>query len=156
MASPRLNGGRWSDPGKWYVITTVTRERIPFLTDPALAQATAAQIQSIAIDAAETHAWVVMPEHLHWMIQLGSTVGLSQLIQMFKSKSAIAINRLRGSSGTVWQPGFYDHRLRNDEDFAAQARYIVANPVRRGIVQRIEEYPHWWCRWIANGADMAM
>ena len=75
-------------------------------------------------------------------------------MQAFKSRTARAINAANGSCGPVWQSGFYDHRLRSDEDLHAQARYIVANPLRQGLVERLQDYPFWWCRWIARQADL--
>jgi len=48
----------------------------------------------------------------------------------------------------VWQPGFHDHALRKEEDVRAVARYVVANPLRAGLVQRIGDYPHWNAIWL--------
>ncbi|MGE4072819.1 MAG: transposase [Lysobacterales bacterium] len=154
MASPRLLHGRQSQVGLWYVITTVSLGRIPVFASAQAAQLVAEEIRRVPQNFAESHAWVVMPDHLHWMIELRSGIDLSRLVQGLKSRSAIAVNRSRGQSGPIWQPGFYDHQLRADEDFRAQARYIVANPLRRGLVARIEDYPHLWCRWIAGMADL--
>ena len=154
MASPRLLVGRRSEPGHWYVITTVSRDRIPMFTQRSLAHAVIDQIKGVEDDLAETHAWVVMPDHLHWLMQLNDAERLDRLVQRVKSKSAIAVNRLRSSSGPVWQAGYFDHRLRADEDLKSQARYVVTNPVRRGLVTRIEDYSHWWYRWIKSSADL--
>ena len=94
-----------------------------------------------------------MPEHVHWLLCLQSTT-LSRCVQVFKSRTARAINLARGTTGKVWQAGFYDHQVRNDEDLRLQARFMVPNPVRRGLVARIEEYPHWWCPWICSTEDL--
>jgi hypothetical protein len=40
-----------------------------------------------------------------------------------------------------WQIDFFDHRLRRDESFREKADYILANPVRVGLVQRAEDWP---------------
>lgn len=47
---------------------------------------------------ADSLAWVVMPDHIHWLLQLNSH-SLSSVVQRVKSKSAIAINRARSCSG---------------------------------------------------------
>ena len=156
MASPRLLTGRRSETGHWYVVTTVTRDRAPIFAQAEYARAVINEIGDVGEASAQTHARVVMPDHLHWMLQLSGDQRLEQLVQRVKSKSAIAINRLRAVSGAVWQAGYFDHRLRADEGFQAQARYLMANPIRRGLVTRIEDYPHWWCRWVHNSADLAM
>ena len=48
----------------------------------------------------------------------------------------------------VFQKGFYDHAVRDDEDLRALARYLVANPVRAGLVDRVNDYPHWDAVWL--------
>lgn len=73
---------------------------------------------------------------------------LSKLVLQLKSRSAIAINKARGTSGPFWQKGFHDHALRKEEDLTATARYIVANPLRAGLVQRVGDYPHWDAIWL--------
>ncbi|MFO1430843.1 MAG: transposase [Candidatus Competibacteraceae bacterium] len=92
-------------------------------------------------------AWVIMPDHLHWLIQLRN-MPLQQLMQGVKSRSAIAINRRLGTDGQVWQKGYYDHALRKEEDIKALARYIVANPLRAGLVTKIGDYPLWDAVWL--------
>lgn len=154
MTNPKLLRGRIPEAGGCYAITTVVHGRRPLLADPALAGIVAAEIfGGTHHEALESLAWVVMPDHVHWLFQLHSG-HLSRCIQVMKSRSARAINAVLGSRGQVWQNGFYDHRLRDDEDLMAQARYIVANPIRRGLTQRIQEYPHWWCKWIARESDL--
>ena len=154
MASPRLLKGRQSLPGHWYVITTVTDARRYLFADPANANVAIEEIDALSESTLNSHAWVLMPDHLHWMFELRDAMSLSRAMQAFKSRSAVRINRLRRMIEPVWQAGYHDHRLRDTEDFIAQARYIVANPLRRGLVQRIEDYPHWWCRWIRGSEDL--
>ena len=48
----------------------------------------------------------------------------------------------------VWQKGFHDHAIRRDEDIKAVARYIIANPLRAGMVDRIGDYPFWDAVWL--------
>jgi putative transposase len=56
------------------------------------------------------------------------------------------LSRAAGPSGTdsapFWQPGFFDHLLRNDESYAAKWNYVVQNPVRRGLVAEPEKWPY--------------
>jgi len=51
---------------------------------------------------------------------------------------------LAAKAGVRWQTDFFDHRLRHDESFAEKAAYILANPVRAGLVTRWEDWPHRW------------
>ena len=96
---------------------------------------------------AESLAWVVMPDHFHWLciLRQGS---LARLIQRVKSRSAIALNRATRRNSALWQPGYHDHGLRDDEDVKDIARYIVANPIRAGLVTKLGDYPLWDAVWL--------
>jgi REP element-mobilizing transposase RayT len=94
-----------------------------------------------------TWAFVVMPDHLHWLVALKET-DLARLVLRVKSRSTIEINRFLGRSVRMWQKGFHDHAIREEEDLRAVARYVVANPVRAGLVQSVRNYSHWDARWL--------
>ncbi len=53
-------------------------------------------------------------------------------------------NRLAelGVDAPVWQRGYHDHALRDDEDYSVRIQYLIDNPVRAGLVERIEDYPY--------------
>jgi hypothetical protein len=42
----------------------------------------------------------------------------------------------------LWQPGFFDHLLRNDESYARKWEYVRENPVRAGLVAERDQWPH--------------
>ena len=138
-----LRKGRFSEPGRIYVITMVTRERRLVFADFSSARMVVQVMMGHEERGfAKTLCFVVMPDHIHWLMQLGSIKNLSATVQSFKSMISRAIGR------SVFQKGFYDHGVRRDEDVKAIARYIVANPLRAGLVERIEEYPHWDAVWM--------
>ncbi len=148
MPSPKLRKGRHSVQGAIYAVTVVTHHRQALFRDAALAEIVRGQVHRSDLEGgSQTHAWVAMPDHLHWLFTLDHGE-LSACLRRFKSRSARAMNRARGQSGAIWQPGFYDHCLRHDEDLLIQARYILANPVRAGLVTDVREYPHWGCQWV--------
>ena len=91
--------------------------------------------------------WVVMPDHLHLLLQLGKS-DLSLVVRQLKSRSALELNREIGRLGPFWFPGFHDHALRKEEDLKGVARYIVANPLRTGLVKRLADYPYWNAVWL--------
>lgn len=93
-------------------------------------------------------AWVLMPDHVHWLIRLGKDGDLSGLVNRLKSASARAVNRELCRDGPVWARAFHDHALRADEDLRRSARYVIANPVRARLVERIGEYPLWNAVWV--------
>lgn len=69
-------------------------------------------------------------------------------MQRIKGRSAISINRVLGSQGQLWQKGFHDRAIRKEEDLQAIARYVVANPLRAGLVDKIGDYPLWDAIWL--------
>lgn len=143
-----LRKGRWSEPGRLYLVTAVTAGRTPLFSDVGIGRLLVLELKHAAeCQFATSLAWVVMPDHLHWLISPESEC-LSRIIQRVKSRSAIAINRALNTSGPVWQRGFHDRAVRNDEDIRAIARYVVANPLRAGLVDRIGNYPLWDANWL--------
>ena len=99
-------------------------------------------------EAVDSFAWVVMPDHVHWLFQLGDQLDLSSTIKLFKARSAHRVNRFLHRQGSLWQKAFYDHALRQDEDMRDIARYIVSNPLRAGLVEHIGDYPLWDAVWL--------
>ena len=143
-----LRKGRFSQTGLFYLITTVTEQRQPVFRDLWNARLLIRELREAdALGWSTTWAFVVMPDHLHWLAELGDSE-LSRLVLRVKSCSAIAVNRALGRSGRLWQKGFHDHALRREEDLQAIARYIVANPLRAGLVTSVRDYPHWDARWL--------
>ncbi len=153
MSSAKLRRGRYSVALATYAVTVVLRHRDPLFVRDPVAVATRECLRMCDKEGiSRTHAWVLMPDHLHWLFELREG-SLSRCLCRFKSRSASAVNQLLNTHGPVWQPGFYDHRVRVEEDIRRQARYIIANPIRACLVTELHEYPHWGCRWIAHDND---
>jgi REP element-mobilizing transposase RayT len=95
-----------------------------------------------------TLAFVVMPDHLHWLVQLVGRRSLSVSVNTAKSFAARTINKHIQCAGRIWQKGFYDRAIRRDQDLQAVARYVVANPLRAGLVQSLRDYPLWDAVWV--------
>lgn len=96
---------------------------------------------------ADPICWVLMPDHWHGLIALGERDNLSLVMNRLKSLTRKAVART-GYGGGVWARGFHDHALRKDEDVHAAARYIIANPIRAGLVADPNDYPYWNCAWL--------
>ena len=143
----RLRIGRHSEPGRIYLLTFVTRERMPVFHSWQLGRQVVHVLQR-ETESANTLCYVVMPDHVHWLMQLTGRKALSSVVRTVKAASAMRINLIRGSREPLWQKGFHDHALRGEEDIRALARYVVANPLRAGLVERIGDYPLWDAVWI--------
>lgn len=143
-----LRAGRFSEVGRSYLITTVTSHRRPLFLDLTMSRLLIQEMRQCTLDGlASSLAWVVMPDHLHWLVTLEHG-GLARLVKRFKARSALLINQRRAQRGRVWQPGYHDRAVRSDDNVRAMARYIVANPVRAKLVQRVADYPHWDAVWL--------
>jgi REP element-mobilizing transposase RayT len=118
--------------------------------EPARAASAALAAASAETDA-EILAWVLMPDHAHLLLTLGTRWSLQRLVQRLKSASAREVNRAVGRRGALWARAFHDHALRTEEDLRLVARYIVLNPVRAGLVARCGDYPFWDAAWISHG-----
>ena len=149
MPYSELRKGRYSGVGQIYFVTTTTHNREPTFNSFNIARTLInnMRLTQIKLDIIFL-AWVIMPDHAHWLIQLDGSNSLSKVINHLKGTSARDINRLLNRKGKFWQSNYYDHGLRNDEDLMKIARYIVANPLRANLVKRIEDYPHWDSIWI--------
>jgi REP element-mobilizing transposase RayT len=88
-----------------------------------------------------------MPDHFHWLVELRNSA-LEDLALRVKSHTARNVNKALGRSGKFWQRGFHDRAIRYEEDLQSVARYIVANPVRAGLVRRVQDYPLWDALWV--------
>ncbi len=146
----QLRRGRTSLPNQIYHITTTTFRREKIFADLFAGRKAVESLRRESQSGrCETLCFVVMPDHLHWLMQLCEGGSLSTCVKNVKSHASRGIAPLRGTSGRTWQRGFYDHALRKDEDVLATARYIVANPVRAGLVKKVGDYPLWDAMWIA-------
>ena len=148
MSSPALRIGRWSPTGNVYAITAVTHARRRRFDDETNVDLLIEALRTVERTGRTfSLAWVIMPDHLHWLIELrhGTLAGCMQIL---KSRSGRSIGRRAEANAPIWQPGYYDHALRGDECLRTQAMYIAANPVRAGLATCIGEYPYAWSRWL--------
>ena len=151
MSYDALIKGRHSLQNQVYCITTVTRNRLPLFRDFTTARLLVGELRNMHEHGQVVSlAWVIMPDHLHWMIQLKESWHLCGVVKALKARSARSINRYFCQRGSLWQRAYYDRAARRDEDIRQIARYIVANPLRAGLVDRVGDYPHWDCIWMTG------
>jgi putative transposase len=140
---------RVSLPGHLYHVTTSTRHREPVFAAFHAARVAARQLNNPALlRDSRLMAWVLMPDHLHVLIQLGESDALPAIVARMKSGIAREVNRVCGRTQSLWQVAYFDHLLRAEESVEAVSRYIIENPVRAGLVERVEDYPHWDAYWL--------
>ena len=87
-----------------------------------------------------THAWVVMPNHVHLLLTPKDT--LPAIVGWLKSATTSRINRILGRTGSVlWNGEYFDHWIRSAEDFAKAVSYVERNPIMAGLTASPEEWP---------------
>ena len=151
MTYASLLHGRHSLTGQCYSITTATADRQAFLANADAARIVMQCARTLDVAGySRTLAMVVMPDHVHWLFRLGMWLSLSEVVRRFKGRAARELG-----TGTIWQHGFHDHGIRTEESLAQVARYIIENPIRAGLAERIEEYPFWYSAWeVRNRWDL--
>jgi len=149
MSYRDLAKGRFSSENQIYFVTAVIDKRRKLFNNLNVCRKISLQMKQFDDQGhVATIAWVIMPDHIHWLFELKSNINLATVIKKFKGRTARKLNLLLGSKGTFWQHAYYDHALRCDEDIKEVARYIIANPLRAGLVDRIEDYPYWDAMWL--------
>ena len=97
------------------------------------------------------HGWVVLPEHLHCVIELppgdADYATRWRLIKMEFSKALPRTERLsaarirRGERG-IWQRRYWEHLIRDERDYRAHMDYVHINPVKHGLVKCVADWPY--------------
>ncbi len=96
------------------------------------------------------HAWVVLPEHLHCVIELpiGDTDFALRwrLIRTHFSKflpktESLSATRIRRGERGIWQRRYWEHLIRDEDDFSAHMDYVHINPLKHGLVECVVDWP---------------
>jgi len=80
-------------------------------------------------------SWVIMPNHVHLLIEINAGYSMPKVIQSWKGFTARKANQLLGSSGHFWQRDYFDRYIRNEEHYYNTIDYIHDNPVKAGLVE---------------------
>ena len=151
IAHSDLRRGRWSVPGQVYLVTSTTHHRRHLFDDFDVGCFASASLSDpMQWGQSRLLAWVLMPDHWHALFVLGEEETLARRVGWVKAESARRLGRCFLHLGRVWAPAFHDRALREEDDIQAVARYVVANPVRAGLVARVVDYPFWDAVWLRN------
>jgi len=139
----RLRNFDYSDPNHVYFLTICARHlSFPFL-NAALADEVISSLHHLRRGKGiPLYCYCLMPDHLHMVVSPSESTGsVSKVVQGFKS---FTTRRAwgHGIKGKLWQKSFYDHIVRKEEDLRSICEYILANPVRRGLVGKAEDWPY--------------
>ncbi len=84
-------------------------------------------------DRYEIVAWCIMPNHVHVIVRPLGENQLSEILHSWKSFTAKEANRILRRTGQFWQEEYYDHLIRDEEEFNAEVQYVLDNPLKAGL-----------------------
>lgn len=111
-----------------------------WLRDTRVAQLVAGALHHFDGDRYRLHAWVVMPNHVHALVQPLAGFALEEILHSWKSFTASRANELLGRRGVFWQHESYDRWVRDDAEFAQFKHYIEENPAKARLCARASEW----------------
>jgi len=110
------------------------------LRDPTTAQRVKETILYEDGKSCDLKAWVIMPNHVHILLRMRKGFDLSGLMKRLKGISSRKINLQLGTTGSVWQPDYFDRYIRDAKHFDAAFRYIEDNPVTAKLCPAPEDW----------------
>ena len=146
---------RANTPGATWFFTVVTYRRQALLCDPELRQALRQAIEKVRVKRPfRIDAWVLLPDHLHciWTLPPGDANYatrwgmIKRAVSMacakeYKRPEWISHSKRRHRESTIWQRRYWEHRIRDERDFARHVDYIHYNPVKHGLCPRVIDWP---------------
>ena len=120
-------------------INALKRDAAPF----APATVAAALLRNLLAYEAQGrwHLWlaVVMPDHLHFIATFNLDAGLAASVAAWKGYQTRTLK-------VAFQRNFFEHRLRDDDEYVEKASYVRENPVRKGLVADAAQWPYLYDR----------
>ena len=112
-----------------------------WLKDPAIA--IIVENAFLHFDSARYHllAWVIMPNHVHLLIETKGGFALGDVIHSWKSYTSLKANKALSRNGDFWAPDYFDRYIRNHDHYQRVVRYIHNNPVKAGLAADSKDWP---------------
>ncbi len=135
--------------GTYFFTVTLADRTSRALTDHIEALRTAVQ-QARTSQPFVLDAIVVLPDHLHVLMTLpDGDADFPNRWRLIKRrftdavlKSGTPVTRLRNGEVSLWQRRYWEHTIRDEKDFERHVDYIHFNPVKHGLVQRVQDWPY--------------
>ena len=125
-----------------YFVTSCTAFRKPIFQDDAIAMDVISQILATADRFGfAVVAYCVMPDHVHLLL-IAQWEGADLTRFVKHAKQTAGFRYRQATNHPLWQPGYHERVLRDDEATLAVARYVLENPVRAGLATKLGEWPH--------------
>ncbi len=112
-----------------------------YLRDPRIARLVEDALLYFDGERYRMIAWVIMPNHVHTLIETMKGYPLDSIVHSWKSYSAQEANQILGRTGRFWYREYFDRYIRDERHFVSAVRYIHNNPVKAGLVENPEDWP---------------
>lgn len=130
-----------------------------WLKEDRIAQMVVKAIEHFELERYTSHAWCVMPNHVHWILSPKRTEDMGKLdsdliriVQGLKSFTSHEANRVLKRKGAFWEREYYDHLVRSSEEFARLIIYTVENPVKAGLCKKWQDWKWTACSQVIRSA----
>ncbi len=137
--SPRLASFDYRGAFRCFVTIGTYDKRPYFVGDWPYAETVVLLSRAAGRYGGDVLAYCFMPDHVHMLFEIREEGDLAKTIRIFKQTTSYRFRRYRNAP--LWQRSYYDRILRRDEATAAVVRYILNNPVRRGLAEDPRNYP---------------
>ena len=87
-------------------------------------------------------SWVVMPNHLHFLLERFEGFEISGILHSIKSYTAHEANKMLGRTGQFWWDEYFDRYIRDADHFRKTVKYIENNPVKAKLCRSPEDWPY--------------
>jgi putative transposase len=142
---------RYRQTGNFHFITFSCFHRFPLLEAPGARETVEAVLRQVrARHQARVYGYVLMPEHVHLLVNEPPRILLAQFLKVVKQMTS---RKLRGPRGKFWQDRRYDSNVRGEKARSEVIRYIHRNPVKRLLVAKPEDWPWSSFRHYASAAQ---
>ncbi|MGD9612061.1 MAG: transposase [Kiritimatiellia bacterium] len=131
-----------AEPVVFFTVVTARRQEV------LATEAAHGILRGIWALAGERNGWwvgdyLLMPDHVHFFARAGrESVPMRKWVQTWKSLSSRQWKTLQGTADPLWQEDYFDRYLRSAENYSEKWSYVEANPVRKGLVERADDWPY--------------
>jgi putative transposase len=138
---PRLRFRRITTPGASYFITFATQQRAQVLITPDTGRIITNTLRELHLNEdIELLAATIMPDHIHFLFTIGTSLKVGQVMGKLKSLSCD-----HDCDPWRWQKEGFEHQLRDHESFEDYAFYIFMNPYRAKLCPLNKSWAWWLC-----------
>jgi putative transposase len=142
MRPRRLDATQYVGPRQYFLTVCAFQRRQLFKHSPVVDDVAACFVNVAASEGLSIDVYCFMPDHVHLLATAqADAADFQRFVKLAKQRSGFAFKQATGER--LWQDSYFDRTLRDNEPSVEVIGYIIANPVRAGLVQTPAQYPYW-------------